>query len=32
MWIFSGGLCLLCWIVVLVVDVGPCTCMHQVLL
>ena len=32
MWIFSGGLCLLCWIVVVVVDVGPCTCMYQVLL
>ena len=28
---FSGGLCLLCWIVVAVVDVGPCTCMYQVL-
>ena len=23
---FSGGLWLLCWIVVVVVDVGPCTC------
>ena len=29
---FSGELCLLCWIVVAVVDVGPCTCMYQVLL
>ena len=29
---FSGGLWLLCWIVVVVVDVGPCTCMNQALL
>ena len=31
---FSGGLWLLCWIVVVVVDVGPCTCIsvYQVLL
>ena len=28
---FSGGLWLLCWIMVVVVDVGPCTCMHQVM-
>ena len=29
---FSGGLCSLCWIVVAVVNVGPCTCIYQVLL
>ena len=29
---FSGGLWLLCWIMVVVVDVGPCTCIHQVIL
>ena len=27
-----AGMCLLCWIVVAVVNVGPCTCMYQVLL
>ena len=27
-----AGLWLLCWIVVVVVDVGLCTCMYQVLL
>ena len=29
---FSGGLWLLCWIMVVLVDVGPCTCMYQVIL
>ena len=33
MWILvHGGLWLLCWIMVVVVDFGPCTCMYQVIL
>ena len=29
---FNGGLCSLCWIVVAVVDVGPCAYIYQVIL